>query len=87
MKIENVAVISLEDYAEYQELKKEKQSVKHRIHSCLMIGCNDFNTSQEFDNSKYNSYELISKDYGGKDVFKAKTEYGYDIILFGEWVD
>lgn len=87
MKIENVAVISLEDYAEYQELKKEKQSVKHRIHSCLMKNCNDFNTSQKFDNRDYHSYELILKGYGNKDVFKAKTNYGEDIIFFGKWVD
>lgn len=87
MKIENVAVIYLEDYAEYQELKKEKQSVKHRIDGCLMHGCDDFNYDQVFDNSKYSSYELISKDYGGKDVFKAISKYGEDVIFFGKWVD
>lgn len=85
MKIENVAVISLEDYAEYQELKRK--SVKHRIDGCLMHRCDDFNYDQVFDNSKYSSYELISKDYGGKDVFKAISECGDDVILFGEWVD
>lgn len=85
MKIENVAVISLEDYAEYQELKKK--SVKHRIYGCLMGGFDEFDYNKEVDNKEFHSYELISKNYGGKDVFKAKTKYGYDIILFGEWVD
>lgn len=87
MKIENVAVISLEDYAEYLELKKEKQSAKHRIDGCLMKNCKDFNYEQKFDTIDYHNYELISKGYGNKDVFKAKTDYGEDIIFFGKWVD
>lgn len=85
MKIENVAVISLEEYAEYQELKKK--SVKHRIDGCLMNGCEDFNYAQEFDSKNYHSYELIIKNYGNRDVFKAKTNYGEDIIFFGKWAD
>lgn len=87
MKIENVAVISLEDYAEYLELKKEKQSVKHRIDGCLMEDCNDLNYEHPGNVSEYHSYELISKGYGDKDVFKAKYHNGEDVILFGKWVD
>ena len=87
MKIENVAVISLEDYAEYLELKKEKQSTKHRIDGCLMKNCDNFTYIQEFDTRDYHSYELIAKGYGNKDVFKAKEPNGDDIIFFGEWVD
>lgn len=85
MKIENVAVISLEDYADYQELKRKL--VKHRIDGCLMEDCNDLNYDHPGDISDYHSYELISKGYGDRDVFKAKQHDGEDIILFGEWVD
>lgn len=87
MKIENVAVISLEDYAEYLELKREKQSAKHRIDGCLMDDCNKFNYKHKFDPKNYHSYKLISKGYGTRDVFKAKDLNGDDVIFFGEWVD
>ena len=85
MKIENVAVISLSDYEEYQELKRKKETKPERIDGCLIRGCKDFNYFQDFVKSDYSNYKLISLDYGGVDVFKAKTKDDKDIIFFGRW--
>ena len=85
MKIENVAVISLSDYEEYQELKRNKETNPARIDGCLMVGCKDFNYFQDFVKSDYSNYTLISLNYGGVDVFKGKTNDGGDIIFFGKW--
>ncbi|HWL22286.1 MAG TPA: hypothetical protein VNR38_00800 [Ureibacillus sp.] len=75
----------MSDYEEYQELKKKKETNPARIDGCLMVGCKDFNYFQDFVKSNYIDYKLISLDYGGVDVFKAKLDDGSDIIFFGQW--
>lgn len=85
MKIDDVVVISKEDYQRFVELESKEKIKKIEIYGCLMEDCDDVNYGNLGSIEEFSNFELITLNYGGRDVFKAKIDGGGDIILFGEW--
>ena len=85
MKIDDVVVISREDYQRFVELESKEKIRKIEIQGCLMKGCKDVNYSHSSTTDGFSNFELITLNYGGRDIFKAKNCKNEDIILFGKW--
>lgn len=89
MKIENVAVISLEDYAEYQELKKSKKEIdfsRLKVGSVVMIRYTGDQVSSEC-NSNF-PCTILSIDDGfivgrSGDFAKVNRKYTLNVIQEG----
>lgn len=91
MKIENVVVISLEDYAEYQELKNKKNKVdfdRLKTGSVVKIkytpqfcSCGNVDFEKHFDIVLYRSEHLID-GLGNFGKYTFKTDEERDYITF-----
>lgn len=85
MKIDDVVVISKEDYQRFVELESKEKIKKIEIQGCLMEDCEDVNYGYLGSINEFSNFELITLNYGDRDIFKAKDVDNEDIILFGKW--
>ena len=60
MKIDDVVVISREDYQRFVELESKEKIRKIEIQGCLMKGCKDVNYSHSSTTDGFSNFELIT---------------------------